>query len=92
VKRYIVERYLPGVTVSELDEASARLTATAAELTADGIAVRYLGSTFLPEEESCFCRFESASASEVRRACEQADISFARIVETHDFAPVKEEQ
>jgi hypothetical protein len=37
-------------------------------------------------------RFEGANADDVRRACEEAGISFARIVETHDFPPAKEEQ
>jgi Protein of unknown function (DUF4242) len=88
----MVERYLPGITTGELDEASARLAAASAELTANGADVRYLGSTFVPEEESCFCRFESADADDVRRACERAGVSFARILETRDFAPTKERQ
>jgi hypothetical protein len=92
VTEYMVERYLPGVTTGQLDDASGRLAAASEELTADGVEVRYLGSTFVPEEESCFVRFESAHADDVRRACEQAGISFARIVETRDFAPLKEEQ
>ena len=61
----MVERYLPGVTAGQLDEASARFAAAAEELTMQGIAVRYTGSTFVPEEESCFCRFEGASADVV---------------------------
>jgi uncharacterized protein DUF4242 len=89
---YMVERYLPGITTGQLDEASARLAAASEELTADGVEVRYLGSTFFPEEESCFCRFESPRADDVRRACQQAGISFARIVETRHLAPLKEGQ
>ena len=85
----MVERYLPGITAGELDEASARLAAAARELAADGVGVRYLGSTFVPEEESCFSRFEGADGDAVRTACERAGIAFARIVETQDF-PVKE--
>ena len=83
----MVERYLPGITAGELDEAGAQLAAAARELAADGIGVRYLGSTFVPEEESCFCRFESADADGVRRAFERAGITFARIVETRDLIP-----
>jgi hypothetical protein len=86
VRKYMVERYLPGVTAGQLDEASARLAAAAEELTMQGIAVRYTGSTFVPEEESCFCRFDGASVNYVRRVCEEAGIAFARIVETHDLA------
>ena len=92
VNNYLVERYLPGITADQLDEANARLAAAALELTAQGVEVRYIGSTFIPEEESCFCRFEGPAAADVRRACEQAGVPFARIVETHDFSPNKEGQ
>jgi Protein of unknown function (DUF4242) len=90
--KYMVERYLPGITPGQLGEASARLAAASEELSANGAEVRYLGSTFVPEEESCFCRFESEDADAVRRACERAGVSFARIMETRDFAPRKEGQ
>jgi hypothetical protein len=92
VSKYLVEQYLPGVTARQLDDASARLAAAATELAAHGVAVRYISSTFIPEEESCFCAFEARAASDVRRACEQAGVRFARIVETHDFSPKTEEQ
>ena len=88
----MVERYLPGVTAAQLDEASARLVAASEALSGNGVEMRYLGSTFVLEEESCFCRFESANAEDVRRACERAGVSFARIMETKDFSPLKEEQ
>lgn len=92
VNTYLVEQYLPGVTARQLEEASAQLAAAATELTKDGIEVRYINSTFIPDEESCFCRFESVDAESVRRACEQAGVSFARIVETHNFSPNEEGQ
>lgn len=88
----MVERYLPGVTAEELAEAGKRLAAAARYLATEGIDVRYSGSTFLPEEESCFSTFDAASADDVRRACGLAGISYARVIETHDFAPVKEGQ
>ena len=89
VKRYMVERYLPGVTAGEIEEASTRLAAAARELAAYGVEVSYLGSTFVPEEESCFSRFEGADEDAVRTACESAGIAFARILAAQDF-PVKE--
>jgi Protein of unknown function (DUF4242) len=92
VKEYLVERYLPGITSAQLDEAGARLAAACEELAARGVGVRYRGSTFVPEEESCFCRFEGISANEVRLACEQAGLVFARIVETRDVSPRKDQK
>jgi uncharacterized protein YbjT (DUF2867 family) len=92
MNQYLVEQYLPGVTASQLDDASARLAAAASELAANGVDVRYISSTFIPEEESCFCRFEAHDARDVRRACERAGVALARVVETHDFSPKTEEQ
>lgn len=86
----MAERYLPGVTAGELEDASTRLAATAEELTAEGARVRYAGSTYLPKEESCFCRFEASSREVVERVYERARLPFARIHAVRSF-PRKED-
>jgi hypothetical protein len=85
VKKYMVERYLPGMTNRGFDEASSRLAATAKSLADLGVDVRYTGSTFVPEEESCFCRFEAPSREVVQWVCEQARVPFARIHAVRSF-------
>jgi hypothetical protein len=70
---YLVERYLPGRDRAWLEAALARLPR-------DRRGVAYLGSTYVPSDESCFCRFEAASAENVRDANEIAGVPFARIV------------
>ena len=80
-KLFVVERYLPGITADELHASAERLAAAAATLTATGREIRYLGSTFVPEEESCFCRFEASSAHVVATACHDAQFEYARIHE-----------
>jgi hypothetical protein len=69
---YLVERYLPGRDRAWLEAALARLPK-------DGSGVTYLGSTYVPAEDSCFCRFEAADAQDVRFANELARVPFARI-------------
>jgi hypothetical protein len=91
VRKYLVERYLPGMTARELDDASARLAAMAQELAAEGVGVRYAGSTYLPREESCFCRFEASSREVVASVCERADVPFARIHAVRSFPRRKED-
>jgi hypothetical protein len=86
----MVERYVPGATEASLEQYRKRLEAAAEEVSAGGTLVRYLGSTFVPEEESCFCWFESANAVGVSRVCKRAQIPFARIVVAHGRAPVQE--
>jgi hypothetical protein len=89
---FMVECYVAGLTAAEVEETGVRFVAAARELASHRITVRYVGSTFVPEEESCFFRFEAASAADVRRTCEHAGIPFARIVETHDLFPTKEDR
>jgi Nickel responsive protein SCO4226-like len=85
MRQYLVERYLPGLRAADFETLRTRIAAAAADLAAEGLEVRYLGSTFVPGEESCFCRFQSDSERAVRRACELADVPFARIHEARDF-------
>jgi hypothetical protein len=84
---YMVERYLPGVTEKELHAAIGRLQAAAAQLQAEGVAIRYLGSTFTPEDQCCFCLFASASPAAVQEANERALFPFARIVPAVCISP-----
>jgi hypothetical protein len=78
---FVVERYLPDINAEELRAGAERLAAAAAALSASGTEIRYLGSTFVAEEESCFCRFEASSARLVGEACHAARFPYARILE-----------
>jgi hypothetical protein len=70
---YLVERYLPGRDRAWLDAALARLPRAR-----NGVV--YLGSTYVPSDDSCFSRFEAESADDVRDVNEVAGVPFARIV------------
>jgi hypothetical protein len=76
---YLVERYLPGRDRAWLDAALARLP-----IDRDGVA--YLGSTYVPSDDSCLCRFEAPSAEQVRDVNEVAGVPFARIVAATELA------
>src|SRR4029453_8743551 len=77
---YLVERYLPGATGEDVAAAILRVEAATHELAAEGIAVRYLGATFVPADEMCFCEFEAPSQAVVEWANERAKVPFARIL------------
>jgi hypothetical protein len=68
---YLVERYLPGRDRAWLDAALARLPRAQ-----NGVV--YLGSTYVPSDDSCFSRFEPESAEDVRDVNEIAGVPFAR--------------
>ena len=73
MQTYLVERYLPGRDRAWLEAALARLPA-------ERNGVTYLGSTYVPSDDSCFCRFEAETADDVRDANDVARVPFARIV------------
>ena len=73
---YLVESYLPAQP-NLLAEARARAR-RAAEL---GPGVRYLRTTFLPEEETCFHLFEAPSATALGEAAARARLGHTRIIE-----------
>ena len=71
---YLVERYLPDVTVNSVFDAAARLRRIAV-----GAGVRYLWCGFVEEEETCFCLFEAPSAETLVDLNKKVDFDFAHI-------------
>lgn len=80
--RFVVERYLPGVSVDEVRCALRRLPDAAA-----GTPVRYLGSTILAEDEACLCHFEGPSSAAVAEVNGRAGVVVDRIVLAVSVAP-----
>ncbi|HKN94805.1 MAG TPA: nickel-binding protein [Thermoleophilaceae bacterium] len=77
---FVVECFWPGVHDADLRALDQRAEASAARLAEAGLAVRYLGSMLMREDEVVLCLFEG-DAGAVRRAAEQAQIEFERILE-----------
>jgi hypothetical protein len=76
----IAERYLPIGSSQQLLDDTARLRASTAEAARPGRSVRYLGSAFVPDDETCFLLFEGSEAVEVERLLKQAGIVCQRVV------------
>ena len=79
---YLVERYLPGRDRAWLEAALGRLAKGRR-------GVAYLGSTYVPSDDSCFCRFDAESAEKVRDANEIAGVPLARITEAYEIAAAR---
>jgi hypothetical protein len=75
---YVVERYLPGLSGSDLLRRLLELERM--ERAAGRTGVRYLGSTIVLRDEACYCRFEGPSEAAVAEANRRAGLSFDRIV------------
>jgi hypothetical protein len=71
---WFVELYVP---------ASEPEPETLARLARDGAdnVTRYLGSIFLPGEETCFHRYESKDSESLCRALERGGVRYERVIE-----------
>jgi Nickel responsive protein SCO4226-like len=76
---FLVERYLPDVAFEQLSLLVERLKAASAQMRAEGTPVEHLDSTFVPEEETCFCRFQAPSTQVTAAVNQLADAPYARI-------------
>jgi Protein of unknown function (DUF4242) len=76
VQSYLVELYLPRSRAHEAQEAAASARVAAEE----GTIVRYVRTTYLPDDETCFLVFEGPSSEAVAEVCARAGLGRIRVV------------
>ena len=76
---YLVEHYRPGLTVGELRQWAGRVRATAAQMSSEGKAVRYVRAAIVPADETLLCVLEAATEELVRETYARAGIPFERL-------------
>jgi len=84
---YMVERNLKGIVMGDLAAAQKAAISTAHAYAAKGTPMRYIRSTFAPEDGRCMCLFEARSAEDVKRLNEEAKLPYTRVVEALDLTP-----
>jgi Nickel responsive protein SCO4226-like len=84
---YMVERELAGIAMEDLAGAQKAAITKAAEMTAAGTEVKYLRSTFAPQDGRCMCLFEAGTEAEVKRLNDEAGLPYERVVEALDLTP-----
>jgi hypothetical protein len=77
---YLVEAYMPRSHTQEAWAAGRRARAAADDLSREGTAIRYVRTTFLPDDETCFHLFEAGSANAVEEVSRRAELGRARVV------------
>ena len=82
-KGYLVECYWPEASVDTLSGTGERVRAAASAL---GTDVVFLGSIFVPGDETVFCLFEGGE-DDVRDVTVRAGIRFERIVASRTINP-----
>jgi hypothetical protein len=86
---YLIESYLPRSRSNELAAEVGRLRRATESLTAEGVRVRHVRSTFLPNDELCLHLLEAESAMTVGEASRRAAIEPARVVQALPVAPIE---
>ena len=84
---YAVERTLPGITLDQLAAAQQAAIATSERFTADGKPVRYIRTTWVPEETQVTCLFEAGNPDLVKEVNDAAGIPYTRVLEALDLTP-----
>lgn len=84
---YMVERELKGIAMGDLAGAQKLAIATARDMSAQGTPIRYIRSTFTPDDGRCMCLFEAANAGDVQLLNDTAKLPYSRVVEALDLTP-----
>jgi len=80
MSKYLVEAFVPRSQAPEARAAARDARTAAHQLAREGTPIRYVRTTFLPDDETCFHVFEAASEEVVAEACRRAGIGPGRIV------------
>lgn len=84
---YMVERDLKGIAMEDLAGAQQAAIAKAAEMRGSGTDIRYIRSTFAPDDGRCMCLFEAGSEGDVKRLNDDAGLPYSQVVVALDLTP-----
>ena len=77
---HLVEVFVPRSRLQDARAAGQRARVIAVRLSLEGVPIRYVRTTFVPDDETCFHFFDAASEEAVGEVCRRAGIGSARIV------------
>ena len=84
---YMVERDLKGISMENLGGAQQAAISMAQKMTAAGTDIRYIRSTFAPDDGRCMCLFDAASDTDVKQLNDAAGLPYSRVVAALDLTP-----
>lgn len=84
---FMVERQLGGISMDDLAGAQKAAIGKAAEMRAGGTDIKYVRTTFAPDDGRCMCLFEANDARDVKRLNDEAGIPYSNVVPALDLTP-----
>jgi hypothetical protein len=85
-RAFIVERYWPGASAPEFQAATERLAASVGALSARGLDIELLHSTYVPADEAAQWVVRAVTAEIVQDACAVAAMPYQRLLPAVDSA------
>ena len=76
----MVECFWPDLDRQRVQDAAQCLAKCAVQLEQEGCPVAYVGSIEITGDDVIFFLFDAASAAEVEKVCQQAQLQFERVV------------
>jgi hypothetical protein len=83
---YLVETYAPRSRPRTARSTERRLRASAEQLEREGIRIRYVRATFLPDDDTCFHLVHASAPTAVDALCDRAGLPHARVVRAVEMA------
>lgn len=84
---YMVERNLKGISMDDLASAQKAAIATAEQMSAAGNPIRYIRSTFAPDDGRCMCLFDGESEEQVKQLNDAAKLPYNCVTPALDLTP-----
>lgn len=83
--RFVGESYPVGLDRASLIEAARRARVAATKMRAEGTAIWFVRSTFVPAEDALICLFDSPSPDLVMELSRRSGLPIERVVEAIDL-------
>ena len=84
---FMVERDLKNISLEALAGAQKAAISKAKEMSVTGTSIKYIRSTFAPDDGRCMCLFDAASDTDVKRLNDEAGLPYSQIVPALDLTP-----
>lgn len=79
LRAFLVERYWPGISQDQLDDAEDRIRRAVGDLARAGARIRLVSSTLIPADEVVLMQFDAASEDDVIEASRRSRVRFDRM-------------
>jgi hypothetical protein len=89
---FLARAQLPGTSPTDIESGIDRLSASTAQLRAEGFRIQFLGGTYVPSDGWLGSLYAADTTAEVRLALERAVMPFDEIVEAARYGDIADQR